>query len=168
LRPYRQVPWHEYTDPLDGVEENLAYNAFLVGESLLGRRVADVLAAVRDLRKAHSRARIVLCGRRDSALVACLAGAIEPQIDAVAAEEMWASFLPLFEPQGKPINAASILPQLLRDFGDVEEILRTIAPRPIFLAAAKGATRGVSGIVRSMAKPFAEDPGRLVEWLRAL
>ena len=29
------------------MEENIAYNAFLVGKSLLGMRVADVLAAVR-------------------------------------------------------------------------------------------------------------------------
>ena len=38
------VPGHDYADPLCGVEENLAYNAFLVGRTLLGMRVADVLA----------------------------------------------------------------------------------------------------------------------------
>ena len=35
-----------YTNPFVSVEANIAYNAFLVGESVLGLRVADVLAAV--------------------------------------------------------------------------------------------------------------------------
>ena len=32
-----------YADPLSGVEENIAYNAFLVGKSLLGLRVSYAL-----------------------------------------------------------------------------------------------------------------------------
>ncbi len=46
LRPKLEVKGHDYADPLVGVEANLAYNAFLVGRSLLGMRVADVQAAV--------------------------------------------------------------------------------------------------------------------------
>ena len=58
LRPTLAVKGHDYVDPLVGVEENLAYNAFLVGESLLGMRVADVLAAV-----GKQMGRVALCGR---------------------------------------------------------------------------------------------------------
>src|SRR6185295_10928054 len=47
LRPKLSVKGRDYADPLVGVEENLAYNAFLVGKSLLGMRVTDVQAAVR-------------------------------------------------------------------------------------------------------------------------
>src|SRR5262249_59100369 len=56
-----------YADPLEGVEENLAYNAFLVGKSLLGMRVADVLAALRAIEKSPRPRSIVVCGRRDAA-----------------------------------------------------------------------------------------------------
>src|SRR5262249_4810665 len=34
LRPDLSVKGHDYADPLAGVEENVAYNAFLVGKSL--------------------------------------------------------------------------------------------------------------------------------------
>ena len=42
---------HDYADPLVGVEGNVAYNAFLVGKSLIGIRVTDVLAAVTSFRE---------------------------------------------------------------------------------------------------------------------
>src|SRR5262249_57939849 len=118
-----------------GVEENIGYNAFLAGKSLLGMRVADVLAAVTQLTAKTKSRRVVLCGRRDAALVACFAAAIEAKVDQVAAEEMWLSFLPLFAAEGRPINAASILPGLLRNFGDVTEVLAAVAPRKVLVAA---------------------------------
>jgi len=92
---------HDYADALAGVEENIAYNAFLVGKSLLGMRVADVLAAVRQLTAKVKPRRLVLCGRRDDALVACLVAAVEPAISGVAAEELLLSFLPLFDATGR-------------------------------------------------------------------
>src|SRR5207237_3006532 len=87
LRPAGlEVKGRAYADPLCGVEENLAYNAFLVGRSLLGMRVADVLKAAARVRADDRPGRLVVCGRRDAGLVACLAAAIEPVIDAVAVE----------------------------------------------------------------------------------
>ena len=67
------VPGHDDADPLVGVEENIAYNAFLVGKSLLGMRVTDVLVAVRKIVDQGKGRRVVLCGRRDAALVALFA-----------------------------------------------------------------------------------------------
>jgi cephalosporin-C deacetylase-like acetyl esterase len=139
-RPNLSVKNRDCADPLDGVEENIAYNAFLVGRSLLGMRVADVLAAVQMLTAKTKPRRVVLCGRRDAALVACFAAAVESKIDQVAAEEMWLSFLPLFAAEGRPINAASILPSLLRNFGDVTDVLAAVAPRKVLVAAGIGAT----------------------------
>ena len=120
---------HDYADPLCGVEENIAYNAFLVGKRLLGMRVADVLKAVG-----------AASGRTTAAGPAgrCAAGgtpawsrAWRPRSSRrstrVAVEEMPLSFWPLFEAAGRPINAASILPRLLRDFGDVAAVLAAIA-----------------------------------------
>ncbi|MFO0953765.1 MAG: acetylxylan esterase [Isosphaeraceae bacterium] len=120
-----------YADPISGVEENVAYNAFLVGESLMGLRVSDVLAAVRQARSASKPRRVILCGRRDAALVALFAAAVDSTVDGLAAEELLPSYLPMFSPEGLPLNAASVVPGLLRDFGDIPEVLAAIAPRPV-------------------------------------
>ena len=165
-RPKLTVQGHDYADPLAGVEENIAYNAFLVGRSLLGLRVADVLAALPKLTAKTKPRRVVLCGRRDAALVACLAAAVEPKISGVATEELLLSFLPLFAAEGRPINAASILPDLLRSFGDVVEVLAAIAPRRVLIAAGVGELpRALTAVTNAKGK-FSEDARLLTDWLR--
>ncbi len=162
-----EVKGHSYADPLCGVEENLAYNAFLIGKSLLGMRVADVRKAVRRIRDETKAKRVILCGRRDAAIVVCLAAAVEPAIHAVAAEEMLLSYLPLFDAKGRPINAASVLPRMLRDFGDIDAVLAAIAPRRILVAAGNGKlTRPVKN-VDQIEKKLTDEPERFVRWLVA-
>jgi dienelactone hydrolase len=165
LRPDLKALGHKYEDPLGGVEANLAYNAFLAGQSLLGLRVADVLAAVESIapRPLHQ---LVLCARRDAALVACLAAAVEPRIGRLAVEELPATLFDLFDPEGRPINAASILPGLLRDFGDIPDVLAAVAPREILLAAPRGKLDPRPASARVVAERFSDDAGRLLEWLR--
>ncbi len=69
-------------------------HAILYGESLLGDRVRDVLAAVRLLR--HEGAReIRLVGRRQGAILALLAATLDHQIAQVASREAPDSFLAL-------------------------------------------------------------------------
>jgi cephalosporin-C deacetylase-like acetyl esterase len=155
-----------YEDPLSGVEENLAYNAFLVGESLIAMRVADLLAAVAELARANGRP-VVLCGRGDAALVAVLAAAIEPRIARVAIEDALLSLRPLFEPQGLAINAASILPGLLRDFGDIPDVLAALAPRGVLAAACRGSLGRAPETVRIVDDSFSAKPAGLLEWLSA-
>jgi dienelactone hydrolase len=167
LRPPLEVRGHAYADPFEGVEENIAYNAFLVGKTLLGMRVSDVLAAVARLRKESAARRLVLCGRRDAALVACLAAAVEPRIHAVAAEDLRTSFLPLFDAAPEPLNAAGILPGLLRDFGDVDAILRAVAPRRVLLTAPHGTHRPRLPHVRAAEGRCTQDPRLLTDWLRS-
>lgn len=134
-RSRRQVKGKDYADPLVGVEENIAYNAFLSGQSLLGIRVADVLAAIQQQLQIGRPRRIVLVGRRDAALVAALAAAADsttqPGITHVALDGLLPSFQSLFNDHPTPINAASILPNLLKHFGDIPEILAEIKPRPV-------------------------------------
>ena len=154
-----------YADPLSGVEENLAYNALLVGESLLAMRVADVLAAVARSARAPGGRPIVLCGRRDSALVALLAAAIEPRIARVAVEDSMLSLMPLFEAGGTAINAASILPAMLRDFGDIADVLAEVAPREVLAAAPRGDLGRRVPTVRVVEEPFTANPARLLDWL---
>jgi hypothetical protein len=154
-----------YADPLSGVEENLAYNAFLVGESLLAMRVADVLAGVSTLAAAPNARPIVLCGRRDSALVALLAAALEPRVGRVAVEDAMLSLLQLFEAGGTVINAASILPGLLRDFGDIPDVIAEVAPREVLISAPRGVFERPPASVRVVDGPFTADPARLIDWL---
>jgi dienelactone hydrolase len=166
LRPKLGVKGHDYADPLSGVEENLAYNAFLVGKSLLGIRVTDVQAAVRKLAAETKRSRIVLCGRRDAALVACLSAAIEPSVTHVALEQMPLTYRWYFDPVGRPVNAASILPLLLRDFGDVDQVLATIAPRKMLSAAGLGSPPQTLPTLQLAEGLFTEDPLLLTDWLK--
>ena len=166
LRPDLRIWGHAYDDPLNGVEENIAYNAFLVGKTLLGMRVTDVLAAVAKMKAKYRPGRIVLCGRRDAALVACLAAALEPAVSHVAAEEMLLSFLPLFEARGQAVNAASVLPGILRDFGDIEDVLAAIAPRKVLAAAPRGKTDRKLPSVCVTDRHFTADAAVFLDWLR--
>ncbi len=166
LRPAGlEVKGHAYADPLCGVEENIAYNAFLLGKNLLGMRVADVLKAIAKVRTVTKAASVVLCGRRDAALVACFAAAVDAAIQAVAVEEMPLSFWPLFGAEGKAINAASVLPRMLRDFGDIAAVLAAIAPRKVLATApTTEPERPVANLTQSD-KRLTANPGVLLDWL---
>jgi len=165
LRPDLAIKGHDYADPLMGVEENLAYNAFLVGKSMLGMRVTDVLAAVRQVVKKRKTPEVVLCGRRDAALVACLATAVLPDVKRLAVEEMALSYLPLFEEAGRPINASNILPGMLRSFGDIDDVLADIAPRKVLVAAGLGKSSKRRTSVEFRDGRFSSEPRLLLDWL---
>lgn len=165
LRPKLSVKGRDHADPLNGVEENLAYNAFLVGKSLLGMRVTDVQAAVQKLTAQTKRSKIILCGRRDAAFVACLTAAIEPSVTHVATEEMPLTFRLYFDPAGRPINAASILPSLLKDFGDIDQVITAIAPRKMLSASGLGKMPQRLAPLEQRDGAFTENPALLIEWL---
>jgi hypothetical protein len=76
------------------------------------------------------------------------------------------SYWPLFEATGRPVNAASLLPRVLRDFGDIAAVLAACAPRPVLAAAATGdSDRAVSNLTRTDRK-FTADAGMLLDWLK--
>jgi dienelactone hydrolase len=166
LRPALEVKGHDYADPLDGVEENIAYNAFLVARSLLGMRVTDVLAGIAELKRRGKGTNIVLCARRDAGLVACLTAALEPKVNRVAVEEVLLSYWPLFEASGFSVNAASILPGLLRDFGDIADVLRTLVPRPVLIAAPRAGADPKLSSVQVTEERFSLKPDLLIRWLQ--
>jgi cephalosporin-C deacetylase-like acetyl esterase len=165
LRPKLAIGNRVYADPLEGVEENIAYNAFLVGRSLLGMRVTDTLAAIRALREQRKPRRVIVCGRRDAALVAVLAAAVDRQIDLVATEEMSLSFQILFNREGRPVNAASILPGMLQRFGDVAQVLDEIAPRKVLIAAGLVAVLDAKPSVQVVPGQFSSDPRLFTAWI---
>ncbi|HEX3448668.1 MAG TPA: acetylxylan esterase [Isosphaeraceae bacterium] len=164
-RPGLAIFGRNYADPLVGVEENIAYNAFLVGKSLLGMRVTDVLVAVRKLLDQDKPGRIVLCARRDAALTACFAAAVEPAIESVATEDMVLSFRGLFSSSAAPINAASILPDLLRRFGDIADVLAEIAPRRILVAAGVGTALPSARHISAVSDRFSANSRLLTDWI---
>ena len=90
----------------------------------------------------------------------------QAKVDAVAAEEMLLSFLPLFAAEGRPVNAASLLPGLLRDFGDVSEVLAAVAPRRVLVAAGVGEIGRGADSVRAVKDRFTKDVRLLTDWLR--
>jgi pimeloyl-ACP methyl ester carboxylesterase len=153
---------HTYTDPLESIEANLAANAFLVGKSLAGMRVTDVRAAVKDLAAKTKATRIVLIGRKDGAMTAVLTAAIEPAVTYVAVEGLPLTMRYWFDTAGHPLNGATVVPGLLRDFGDVKEILAEVAPRRVMLAAPLGTGEPLAGVDR-VDEPLS--PERLTKWL---
>jgi dienelactone hydrolase len=165
-RPRLNSRGQRYSDPLSGVEENIAYNAFLVSKSLVGMRVTDVLVAIRSVAEKDRARRIILCGRRDAALVACLAAAVEPAVRLVACEELLFSFRQLFVAEGFAINAASIHPGLMQRFGDVTEILAQIAPRKVLLAAGVGEPIQARKGLEIIPERFSAQPDRLLDRLQ--
>jgi hypothetical protein len=164
-RPQLAIKGRDYADPLNGVEENLAYNAFLVGKTLVGMRVGDVRAAVQQARKGGWQ-RIVLVGRRDAAIVACMTAALERSVTHLAIEEMPLSYRYYFDEIGRPINAASIVPSLLRDYGDIEDVLASIAPRKTLSAAGRGKLSAAPPRALEINESrFSNSPDLLAKWL---
>jgi hypothetical protein len=165
-RPKFEILGRGYVDPLVGVEENIAYNAFLVGKSLLGMRVTDVVFAVRKMLDQAKPKRVVLCARADAALIACFAAALEPAIELVATEGMILSFRSLFSANAAPINAASILPDLVRRYGDIAEVVGEIAPRRVLVAAGVGTALSGARNVSAVPDRFSQNPRILTDWIR--
>jgi cephalosporin-C deacetylase-like acetyl esterase len=165
LRPDLAVRGHDYADPLAGVEENIAYNAFLVGKTLVGMRVTDVLEVVRRTAAKVKPKRVVLCGRRDAGLVALFAAAAGPAVDRVAAEEVPLSLLPWFAADTGAVNAASVVPGLLRDCGDLPDVLAQVAPRRVLVAAPTSKSPRALAHVQVVEGRFSTDARLLTDWL---
>jgi len=112
--------------------EFLYRSAFELGRHIIGYEVGKVLAAVDWLRKESPEGRIGAVGWGEGALIAFCAAAIDPRIDAVGVsghfdsrEDVWR------EPVYRNVQG------LLEEFGDAE-IATLIAPRPLFIEAARG------------------------------
>jgi dienelactone hydrolase len=153
-RPQLAIKGRDYADPLNGV-----------GKTLVGMRVGDVRAAVQQARKGGWQ-RIVLVGRRDAAIVACMTAALERSVTHLAIEEMPLSYRYYFDEIGRPINAASIVPSLLRDYGDIEDVLASIAPRKTLSAAGRGKLSAAPPRALEINESrFSNSPDLLAKWL---
>ena len=78
---------------------------------------------------------------------------------------MMLSYRPLLEPTGHPINATNLVPGLLRDFGDMSDVLRLITPRKVLVAAPRYSDADAPpGVAISRAR-FSQAPEILTQWL---
>ena len=135
------------------------------GPSLLGLRVSDVLLAVQKAAKRAKRQRLVLCGRRDAALVASSRRRSSRRCSQWRRRNCVSASCRSSTRTARPINAASILPGLLRDFGDVADLLGELARRKVLIAAGVGKLERKRTTVQIAEGRFSEDPRVLTEWL---
>ncbi len=141
--------------------------AFEMGRHIIGYEVQKVLAAVAALRAAGGLdARVGVIGWGEGGLLALYAAAVETQIDAVCVSGYFDSRQNLWqEPLYRNVFG------LLEQFGDAE-IASMIAPRPLFVEAAKGpevvVPPGTGGGPGRLTTPKLEDVQREVQRARSL
>lgn len=120
-----------------------ASRAFLVGRTLLGLQVADVLKAIDGLaaNTTIDSTRIRLYGRGNAAVVALHAAALSPKVTSVALEAMPLSYLAITQAKLHRGLVEIIVPGVLKDY-DLPDLAAAIAPRPVYLTD----TRDPAGI----------------------
>jgi hypothetical protein len=97
-----------------------------------------------------------------------MAASIEPMISGVAVEEIPESFMSLLSESAAPLNAASIVPGLLADFGDIPEILDTVSPRKTLISKTSVKLNPKSaGSVRIEKNKFSTNPNLIIDWLKS-
>ena len=76
------------------------------------------------------------------------------------------SYWPLFEAEGNAINASSILPRMLRDFGEIAAVLAAISPRQVLAATATGKPDQKLTNLDQTDKRFSANAEVLLDWLK--
>ncbi len=111
-------------------EESNAWASLILGRSLLGQRVTDILAVV----EACGRA-VTLAGAGSMAVPALCAAALDPRIRTVYLSGGLVSWTSLLVTDNYKETFANFLPGVLRQT-DLPHIARTIAPRRVVIAGA--------------------------------
>ncbi len=81
-------------------------------------------------------------------------------------EQMPLTYRWYFDPAGRPINAAGVLPSMLRDYGDIDQVLAAIAPRRMLSAGGLGNTAERLPTLQQAEALFTENPVLLTDWLK--
>src|SRR5262249_42756952 len=110
-------------------EENYAWASLILGRSLLGQRVTDIVAIVRALARAYPQARIGVAARGRLTVSALCAAAIEPAIAKVYLAGHLTSWRSLLESEEYRETFANFVPGVLA-VTDLPEIAKAVAPRP--------------------------------------
>lgn len=128
-----------YTDPISSVEANIAYNASLVGQSLIGLRVADTLATINMMIREYNPSKILLCGSGDAALVGLFSAVLSPRISGLILDKMLLSYRKVISSEGFALSEANVVQGILRDYGDISDLLNELKARPVLLTGVENA-----------------------------
>ena len=133
LDPRGMGPVREFMlDFVPLIEADLAYDAFLLGRTLSGLRVADILRGVDFLRArpeidGH---RVGIYGREYGALLALFSACLDERVEHVIEERPLTSFSSLAWHRDYAWAANVIVPDVLKSF-DLEDVRASLAPRSL-------------------------------------
>jgi len=126
----RGAGWTRYFGDYDA-----AMTAFLIGESLVGMRAADILKAVDILaaRDDVDASRISGVGRGMAAVPLLYAAALDDRLRTLAFERMLISYRDVVEKRIHRQVLENIIPGVLKQF-DLPDLVASLAPRKVLLA----------------------------------
>jgi hypothetical protein len=124
-------------------EENYAWASLILGRSLLGQRVADIVALTRALRQEYFEATIGVAARDKMTVPALCAAAIEPRITSLYLARHLVSWRSLVESENYSCPLANFAPGILRA-ADLPQIARPLGRRLRVAGAVDGAGRLLS------------------------
>ncbi|WP_308638361.1 alpha/beta hydrolase family protein [Paenibacillus silvisoli] len=125
-RPVNPRPFYE----MFGTEYKLNCDAIMMGMTLAGLRVYDILRACDYVKQHHPGKRIRLAGKGVSALYALLASVLEDAADSLYLENMPASFEDIVAERYFKYDARFHLPDVLKYF-DIPELLEHVGDKRI-------------------------------------
>jgi len=114
-------------------EESYAWASLIVGHSLLGQRVADILALTQALAMAHPRATLMLAARERMTIPALCAAALDNRVRKTYLARPLTSWRSIAESATYTTPFANFVPGILRHT-DLPQIERSIAPRPVVIS----------------------------------
>jgi hypothetical protein len=136
-------------------EENYAWASLILGESLLGQRVTDILAIVHALAAAYPQPSITIAARERMTVPALCAAALEPRITRTYLSRHLVSWRSIAESQHYSQPLANFVPDILRHT-DLPQIVRSMAPRPVIVAGVVDANGGL--LRQAPYSEFREEP----------
>jgi hypothetical protein len=109
-------------------EENYAWASLILGHSLLGQRVTDILALTSALAAAYPKATIALAARDKMTVPAVCAGALEPRITRLHLASQPPSWRSLAEAETYTQPLSNFVPDILRHT-DLPQIAKSLRVR---------------------------------------
>jgi len=119
-------------------DEDYAWASFILGESLVGQRVTDLLAVIRGLRATRpdlASRRVLVAARGTATVIAQFAAALEPAVGALYLAGGIASYQRIVDSETYTYPLGNFVPDLLRHT-DLPDLAAAISPRRVVLAGA--------------------------------
>jgi cephalosporin-C deacetylase-like acetyl esterase len=138
-------------------EENYAWASLILGHSLLGQRVSDVVALTRALAQEYPAATVAIAARDKMTVPALCAAALETRITRLYLARHLISWRSLTESENYSHTLANFVPGILHA-ADLPQIARSLAPRPVVVAGAVDATGRILSRAESPYAEYREEP----------